>query len=101
MSASGGASSVVKTSLPARATSGKGAQEGRLRRYLTGDKAVAAGPLLLDVGLELVAELLAHRADRHRHGVAEDAQAVADDLLLDRGHDVEVHRGRLARLDAL
>jgi len=37
----------------------------------------------------LAAELGDHRADRHRHRVAEYAQAVADDLLLHRGHDVE------------
>ena len=30
--------------------------------------------------LELVAELLDHRADRHRHRVAEHAEAVADDV---------------------
>src|SRR5579884_3808185 len=50
----------------------------------------------LDLRLELAPELLDHRSDRHRHRVAEDAQAIADDLLLDRGHDVEVHRRRLA-----
>src|SRR3954469_7142015 len=82
-------------------SSREGPLDERLRRRLIGREDVAAGPRLLDVGLELVAELLDHRADRHRHRVAEDAQAVADDLLLDRGHDVEVHRGRLARLDAL
>src|SRR4051794_13093427 len=58
-------------------------------------------PAHLDVLLELLAELLDHRADRHRHRVAEDAQAVADDLRLDRGHDVEVHRRGLAGVDAL
>ena len=51
--------------------------------------------------LELLAELRDHRADRHRHRVAEHAQAVADDVLLDRGHDVEVHRRGLAGVDAL
>ena len=47
--------------------------------------------------LELVAELRHHAPHRHRHRVAEHAQAVADDVLLHRGDDVEVHRGRLAR----
>src|SRR3954454_16022530 len=56
---------------------------------------------LLHVSLELGPELLDHRADRHRHRVAEDAQAVADDPALDAREDVEVHRGRLAVLDAL
>src|SRR6516165_12416122 len=42
-----------------------------------------------DLGLELVSELGDHRPDRHRHRVAKHAQAVADDLLLDGGHDVE------------
>src|SRR4051794_16862220 len=41
---------------------------------------------------ELVAELAHHRPDRHRHRVAEHAEAVADDVLLHRGDDVEVHR---------
>src|SRR3954452_25542454 len=59
---------------------------------------LAAG---LDVLLDLLAEVLDHRADRHRHRVAEHAQAVADDLLLDRGHDVEVHRRGVAVLDPL
>src|SRR3954463_9744597 len=78
-----------------------GPLDERLGRRLLARQRIVAGARLLDVGLELVAELLDHRADRHRHRVAQDAQAVADDLLLDRGHDVEVHRGRLARLDAL
>jgi hypothetical protein len=56
---------------------------------------------LLDLGLELGPELLHHRADGHRHRVAEHAQAVADDLRLHGGHDVEVHRGGLAGLDSL
>ena len=47
-------------------------------------------------GFELVAELRDHRADRHRHRVAEHAQAVADDVLLHGRHDLEVHRGGLA-----
>ncbi len=55
----------------------------------------------LDLVLELAPELLDHRADRHRHRVAQNAQAVADDLLLDGRHDVEIHRGCLARLDPL
>src|SRR5215216_589533 len=55
----------------------------------------------LDVRLELGPEVLDHRADRHRHRVAEHAQAVADDLLADGRHDVEVHRRRLAGVDAL
>src|SRR5690242_14807774 len=54
---------------------------------------------LLDLGLELGPELLHHRADRHGHRVAEHAQAVADDLSLHGGHDVEVHRGGLPGLD--
>src|ERR1700733_252125 len=52
-----------------------------------------------DLGFQLRTELLDHRANRHRHRVAEHTQAVADDLLLDRGHDVEVHRSGLAGLD--
>ena len=72
-----------------------------LRRRLVGGRQLVACPRGLDVGLELVAELRDHRADRHRHRVAQHAQAVADDVLLDGGHDVEVHRGRLARVDAL
>src|SRR5947209_4674019 len=63
---------------------------------LAGVEALAAP---LDLVLELVAELLDHRPDRHRHRVAEHAKAVADDLVLDRGHDVEVHRRGLAGLD--
>src|SRR6476619_5955226 len=68
---------------------------------LLDELALAAGPRGLDVVLELLAELLHHRADRHRHRIAEDAEAVADDLLLDGGHDVEVHRRREAGVDAL
>ncbi len=66
----------------------------RLRR----ERAQAAR---LDVGFELVAELGDHRADRHRHRVAEHAQAMADDVVLDGGHDLQVHRGRLAAVDPL
>ena len=55
----------------------------------------------LDRGFELAPELAHHRAHRHRHRVAEHAEAVADDVLLHRGDDVEVHRGRLAAGDPL
>src|SRR4051794_19682163 len=48
-----------------------------------GNGTVAFRAAALDVLLELLAELLDHRADRHGHRVAEHAQAVADDLLLD------------------
>ena len=51
--------------------------------------------------LELLAEVLEHRGDRHRHRVAQHAQAVADDVALDLAEDVEVHRRALALVDAL
>src|SRR2546423_11624887 len=56
--------------------------------------------LFRSLRFQLRAEFLDHRPDGHRHGVSQHAQAVANDLRLDRGHDVEVHRGGLARLDA-
>src|SRR5919107_1814525 len=56
---------------------------------------------LLHVLLELGAEVLQHRGHRHRHRVAQHAQAVADDVALDLLEDVEVHRGALALVDAL
>src|SRR5205085_9035429 len=46
-------------------------------------------PRSFDLSLQLRAELLDHRADRHGHGFSQHAQAVADDLLLDGGHDVQ------------
>src|SRR5438067_9267696 len=63
----------------------------RLERSLRGERALGGGELAepaplarnLDVGFELPPELLDHRADRHRHGVAQHAKAVADDVLLD------------------
>src|SRR3954462_8699976 len=47
-------------------SSREGPLDERLGRRLVGREDVAAGSGLLDVGLELVAELLDHRADRHR-----------------------------------
>ena len=76
-----------------------------IRRDLLGHSRAHAGhrlglaALAAMTCLELVAELADHRADRHRHRVAEHAEAVADDVLLHRGDDVEVHRRRLAAHD--
>ena len=58
-------------------------------------------PRLLHVLLELLAEVLEHRGDGHRHRVAEHAQAVADDVPLDLLEDVEVHGRALAVVDPL
>ena len=51
--------------------------------------------------LELRPEVLDHRADRHCHRVTQQAQAVADDVALHVRHHFEVHRRRLAPVDAL
>ena len=72
------------------------AREVRRPADSSSGRAAAARPRLDRVFFELVAELGHHASHRHRHRVAEHAQAVADDVLLHRGDDVEVHRGRLA-----
>src|SRR6185312_16862639 len=47
------------------------------RDHFRNFRPLGALPRSLDLGLELGPELLHHRADRHRHRVAEHAQAVA------------------------
>src|SRR5205823_2433148 len=95
-------SEVVTTTIPSLT----GVERGRAGVLGRGERArveekllVALPPRRLHVRLELRPELLDHRADRHRHRVAEDAEAVADDVRLDLRHDLEVHRGGLAGVD--
>ena len=60
--------------------SGTAASSGRERRSSSRSRRLRA---VLHVLLELLAEVLQHRGDRHRHRVAQHAQAVADDVALD------------------
>src|SRR4051812_16353708 len=73
-----------------------GGEEVRERRVLA-ERAAA----VLEVRVELVAELRHARRDGHRRGVAEHAQALADDPVADVEADVEILLGRAAVLDRL
>ena len=82
---------------PRRHAHARAARSGRARRtpatsHRTGSRAV-------DVRLELVAELVGVRGDRHRRRVAERAQALADDPVADGEEQVELALRRVAGLE--
>src|SRR5690348_3561173 len=75
--------------------------QDRERRLAVTEVRLVRGALLLELGEDLVAELLDDRADAHHRGVAERAERVAADLLRHARHQVDVLRHRLAVRDVV
>src|SRR5262249_48746178 len=78
-----------------------GSLEDGLRRLGVTEVRLVLGPLRLQLGEDLVAELLDDGANAHHGRVAEGAEGVAADLLGHPRHQVDVLRHRLAVRDVV